>query len=118
MGSYSGISGMEFVNTPSPVYVATLASHALLTLILRLPATFATLFHRDDPNPSATFVFKLVGLWPSFGDLANSSSANVVVDDVALPSDPALKREDAEALEALEEAEDREEIDSLRDDPR
>ena len=103
----------EFVNLPSPIYVATFVSHALLTLIVRLPAALATLFHRDDPNPSATtpeLTFSCVFVTPS--------SPKLVVDEVALLEDFELKREETDDPDVCELADESEEIDSLRgDDP-
>ncbi len=75
----------EMNHKPSPLYVAMLLDHALLTLIVRLLATPATLAQRDVPCPSGVFSSDLSIISPSSmlvledaalaGDLANPSDA-------------------------------------------
>ena len=101
----------EFVNLPSPIYVATFVSHALLTLIVRLPATLATLFHRDDPNPSATtpgLTFLCVFI--------ASTSPKLVVEEAELFADFELKREEVDDPDVFDDVEESDDMDSLRDD--
>lgn len=42
---------IDRIDVHSPVYVAMLAAHVLLTLIVRLPAAAATRLQTVDPSP-------------------------------------------------------------------
>lgn len=76
---------------------------------MRLPATWVTLFHRDDPNPSAT----TTGL--AFGCVfVTSPSPRLAVDEAAVLADLALKREEADDPDVFELAEESDEMDSFR----
>ena len=77
------------IHIPSPLIIATLLDHALLTLIVRLLATPAMLPQSDDPKPAGGF--------PSIFS-SMSVSSMLVLEDVGerrKPSEPA--EEDAES---------------------
>ena len=65
---------------PSPLYVAMLLDHALLTLIVRLLATPVMLAQSDEPCPAGVFCS-----WSPLS--AHSPSSMLVREDAALAGD-------------------------------
>ena len=55
MGGRGMGEGEQMNDKPSPLYVAMLLDHALLTLIVRLLATPVMLAQSDEPCPAGVF---------------------------------------------------------------